>query len=786
MATETQEANAPLAGDAEIIQEMLDNYELAYEFERENREAAEKDLAILAGNTWSEADRQQREADGRPCMQFPLLNQYTDQVIGDWRQNRAEIIARPGEGQMAPREFVTEQGQKVEAHEAYAGLIRATVRDGGAKEARDMAFEQAVSSGFGHYRIVTEYSKTGFDQVIKYHRITDQFSVYWDPSDYSYSRENAWWCQIVVTMPRKSFERDFPGAMSAADLPVPTHLQDWFAGDTVRVGEYFRKVPVSRTIVLLSDGRVVDADQLEPIADELKTQGITVVKDRTIQDHKVEWYKATGLEILERQTDYPGRYIPIVSVWGKEQNSGGGRIRYRSLIRYAHDAQRMVDYMRTAGIERIALEPKVPFIIGASQLGDYQGLWKTANYMTHAFLPYDDSVNPNPPQRQFPQQAATGMLQEANQAREDIKGAVGMYDAGVGNRSNETSGKAIMARQRESDVMSFPFIDNMGRSLNYEAKVVSDLIPKILDTRRAARMLNADESEVSLIVNQEIRDEQTGQMVKLNDLSICNFEVSVDIGPSYTTLRQEVSDQMERFITAVPAAGALTGDLIAQMQDWPLAKQFSERLKYLLPPEIRAAEDAKTSGEEPLPAHVEQQMQQMDMMIQQLQAQLQQAMPELEKAQVELTKAKMDADRAKVEQAMNKQADELKREKAALDYDKRVMALEKSVDDMRTGVEQQAGQEVGQMLQAHQDIMTRTEQAMAAFQSIGQQIAQGMAQNGQAIREAVAATSASAERIAQSADMITAFIKADRVATFDEQGNPVGMQVVGFGEIRIQ
>ena len=176
----------------------------------------------------------------------------------------------------------------------------------------------------------------------------------------------------------------------------------------------------------------------------------------------------------------------------------------------------------------------------------------------------------------------------------------------------------------------------------------------------------------------------------------------------------------------------------------------------------------------------------MDMMIQQLQAQLQQAMPELEKAQAELTKAKMDADRAKVEQAMNKQAEELKREKAALDYDKRVMALEKSVDDMRTGVEQQAGQEVGQMLQAHQDIMARTEQAMAAFQSIGQQIAQGMAQNGQAIREAVAATSASAERIAQSADMITAFIKADRVATFDEQGNPVGMQVVGFGEIRIQ
>lgn len=1124
MATETQEKGERKEGDAALVQEILDNFALAYEFEKDNREAAEADLKILSGKTWREEDKQQRQSDGRPCMQFPVLNQYTDQVIGDWRQNRAEIVARPGEGQMEPRAFLTDQGKEIKAHEAYAGLLRAIAADGGAREARDMALEQVVSCGFGHYRVVTEYAKTGFDQTIQYKRIVDQFSVYWDPASYDFNREDAMWCIISVEMPRVAFERQHPESM-VSDLPVPSHLTSWFGGDTVRICEYFRKVPVEKTIVLLSDGRVVDADDLEPIADELAAQGVTVVKDRTITDHQIEWYKATGVEILERQTDYPGRYIPIISVWGKEQNCGNGRLAYRSLIRYAHDAQRMFDYLRplaldtplptptgwttmgavkvgdhllddsglptrvigvspvhvhrdcfrvrfsdgssivadaehpwpveergkrtaqgqtwtselrrtdelrpgdhfinvaqplqlpetelpidpyvlgiwladgtaiggrvtegaedvhvireqiiarghdvkdvcfdrngagtfrivglttqlrsanlinnkhipdvylrasedqrrsllqglmdgdgnvhrqngncsfvtttpalangvhellrslgirptrarrpgnhsrlvgydvtlkdydemtftcppgeavfwlprkaerqqaprkacrrrtkrhgivavepvasvpvkcvrieaashlflagegmipthnTAGIERIALEPKVPFVIGTSQIGDYSGLWQTANSVNHAYLPFDDSQNTNPPQRQFPAQAATGILQEAGQAREDIKGAIGMYDASIGNRSNETSGKAILARQRESDIMSFPFIDNMGRAMNYETKVVADLVPHIFDNRRAARILNADESEMRIVLNDEIRDEQTGQMIRLNDLSICNFEVSVDIGPSYTTLRQETSEQMLQFIQAVPAAGALTGDLIAKMQDWNGADQYAKRLRYLLPPEIREAEDMEASGEQPVPAHIQMQLDQANQMLETLQAQLQQVMPELEKAQGEITKAQMDADRAKVQQTLDKQASDLKGQQASLDYDKRVMALEKALTQMQESVRTQTESDTGQMMQAHQEIMGRTEQAMAAFQAIGQQIADGMQQNGEAIRDTAQTMAQSADQIAAAATLITQYLRADRVATFDEQGNPVGLRVEGFGEIRIQ
>jgi hypothetical protein len=45
-------------------------------------------------------------------------------------------------------------------------------------------------------------------------------------------------------------------------------------------------------------------------------------------------------------------------------------------------------------------------------------------------------------------------------AADDIKSVTGQYNASLGQTSNERSGKAILARQRESDTGTYHYVDN--------------------------------------------------------------------------------------------------------------------------------------------------------------------------------------------------------------------------------------------------------------------------------------------------------------------------------------
>src|SRR5688500_6818393 len=73
-----------------------------------------------------------------------------------------------------------------------------------------------------------------------------------------------------------------------------------------------------------------------------------------------------------------------------------------------------------------------------------------------------------------------------------MKSFIGIYDASLGARSNETSGRAIMARQREGDVSTFHFIDNLSRAIRHGGRILLDLIPTVYTTERMIRILGED------------------------------------------------------------------------------------------------------------------------------------------------------------------------------------------------------------------------------------------------------------------------------------------------------
>jgi hypothetical protein len=227
-----------------------------------------------------------------------------------------------------------------------------------------------------------------------------------------------------------------------------------------------------------------------------------------------------------------------------------------------------------------------------------------------------------------------------------------MHDASLGMKSNETSGKAIMARQREGDTSTFHFIDNLSRAIQHAGRILVDLIPHCYTPGQMVRVLGQDGRSATVEVMNRMPGDPVPEAqpfeegidpgIKMAfDFGVGRYDVVVDSGPSYTTRREETATQMIEMIRAVPQVGALIGDKLAKNLDWPDAEEISERLKKMLPPQL--------TGDGGLPPEVEQQMQQGMQLIQQQQAELEQlkADKSLEARKVEIDAMKAETERLK-------------------------------------------------------------------------------------------------------------------------------------------
>ena len=260
-----------------------------------------------------------------------------------------------------------------------------------------------------------------------------------------------------------------------------------------------------------------------------------------------------------------------------------GKRHFRSLIRGAKDAQRMFNYWRTTSTELVALAPKAPFIGRKGAFETDAAKWATANTQSHAFMEYDGG---EAPQRQPFSGVPAGALQEALNASDDIKSVMGIYDASLGARSNETSGKAIIARQMESDNATFHFVDNLSRAIRHAGRIMIDLIPQVYSVPQVVRIVGEDGEPDMKRINQPVQEQQedprTGEMreiTKIYDLTAGRYDLTVSAGPSFASLRQEAANQMIELIRAYPDAAPIIGDLLVKNLDWPGADEIADRMR---------------------------------------------------------------------------------------------------------------------------------------------------------------------------------------------------------------
>lgn len=548
-----------------VLTEALERFDGLETKERDQRDLAIEDMrfANAEGGQWEE-DAIEKRAD-RPRYTINKVAGAIDQLVGDQRQNRTDIKVRPVSG-----------GADQDVANIYNGLIRNIEAQSKAENTYDAAYDEAVTGGYGGFRVITEFNDDDqFEQDIKIRPIKSAATSLWFGPAEEYDKRDARWAFLTVDMPINEYKDKFPKAVVSDfsnDQPN-TNVRSWYRDDVVRVAEYWKKIPVIKNIALLSDGRVIDLDDESIILDELAEAGVTVVKQRKAKSHKVVMYLMSGTEILKGPMAWAGKYIPLIPVFGKCSNIQGEEL-VRGLVRFAKDPSRIYNYATSASIEAAALTPKDPFWMTPAMAKGHQSQLGSFNQKNQPFMFFNiDPDNPNMiPQRSGAPSVQAALMTQIQQAGLDIHATTGLEPASLGNVPELKSGKAILAQQAMGDRGSFVFSDNLNKSIQYCGDILVDLIPKIYDTPRMVRTLNIDGTSESQPINQEslnefgevVIDGQTNQPVMVNDITVGKYDVVIETGPAFNTQRQESAQQLIDLAKASPVFEQVATDLIAK------------------------------------------------------------------------------------------------------------------------------------------------------------------------------------------------------------------------------
>lgn len=567
---------------ADDLQDAREAYDDAVAADQHNLDEAITDFRFAAGDQWPAEILSQRSGNGleaRPTLTIDRTSQFVRQVTGDLRQSPPAIKARPMDNTSDP-----------EMADVFTGLIRhIEAQSGGSNRVYIPAAEHAVIGGIGHFRVMTRYTaEDSWDQDIFLAPIPSAFAVMWDPGARSIVRDDAEHCFVTDRITQKEFKRLAPD-VAPTDWPAwRNEFSKWCDGDLIVVAEWWRKVPVKRTLLLLEGGVVLEDNQANAERIAMAREAGAIKAERKADGYKVTCTKMSGDRELAKPTDWAGRYIPIVPVIGEEINVHDKIVR-RGMIRQLRDPQRMYNYHRSAFVEAVALAPKAKWTATADHIVGYEDLWRNANTTSSPVLIYNaDPRAPGGPQRVAPDMPAAAILTEMQSAASDMEAVTGMYRASLGQQQGQQSGRAKLMDRKEGDTGTFVYRDHLDQAVAHAGRILIDLIPKIYDTPRIVRTLGEDGTEDFVAVNQP---------GGINSLNVGKYDVVATSGPGWNTRREEARESMIATLQAVPQIGQVAPDLIVEAQDWPGADKLRARLRKTLPPGLVEPEP----GEQPPP-----------------------------------------------------------------------------------------------------------------------------------------------------------------------------------------
>jgi hypothetical protein len=598
------------------IEAAIKFHHLCTEAESENRAQGLEALQFRWGDQWPVQIQNSRTLEARPFLTINKVDTFCRQIENQQRQQRPRIKVDPVNG---------------EADKKIADVIKGMIRHievsrGGADLAYDTGFSSAVTCGFGYWRVLTDYvSDSSFDQEIYLAPIDNPFTVYFDPNSTMPDGSDSKACLISTLMRKKDFEAQYPKAdtQGFTEKSLGDHTAEWITKEDIRVAEYFYITNKPEKLHKLSNGMSVWDSELPEGA--LEEHQLQIVDTRKSNRPTVKWCKITCNNVLEER-DIPGRYIPVVPMYGNVTVIDGKRKR-SGVVKNAMDPQRMVNFHETTATESVALAPKAKWVMAEGQDEGHENEWAQANVSARPILHYKqtdvDGREAPAPQRQQPELPPSGTLELLQQSSQNLREVIGVIDPAQRLAGN-VSGKALQGEQKQSDNSNFHFYDNLTRSIRHTGKIILEWIPHYYDQERVVRIIGDDGRAETATINQQAPDPAINAV--LNDVTVGEYDIVMDIGPGYNSKRQEAVDMMMPLISQHEDLFKAIGDLVFRNMDFPGAEMIADRLAAANP---LAQIDEKSD----IPPQIQMKLKQQDQQIQQLNQQLQAAGMEIKTRQ---------------------------------------------------------------------------------------------------------------------------------------------------------
>lgn len=610
--------------DDELIQTATERYQQAQDGWSEIYEKSRDDLYFLSDEPnaqWS-ADLL-KDRINRPIFTIDQLSQFVHQVENEERMNTPSI-------EIIPDDEMTD----VKKAEVVQGIIRGIEYKSNADAAYDTAGSFAIRGGIGFIRVDHDYAKDeGFEQEFKINRVVNPLSCYIDPNSIQPDGSDAMWGFVLEDIPLKTFEKKYPKAnpISFGEKEAKKDRQK----DKVTVAEYFEKVEEYEEVGMTEDGEVQKVDK-DGQYKSVRKQKKCVIKR----------YKLSGQDVLE-ETTFPGKYIPLVPVYGEEAWVEGKR-NLLSLIRKAKSSQQIFNLGVSLDIEMLMKQPQASFMAGAGQISGFEHEYADptkANVLHYNVEDVQGNKLP-PPQRVNPPASPVGFINMSREAVDNIKSTLGMYSAAIGQRGNATSGKQEQIQQRESDVGNFHFPDNLVRSVTHVGQIIVSGLKKIYDTPRAVKMVDKEDNFKMIGINgHRVKDQEEDY-----DLTEGSFDVRVKTGPSFTTQREAAAQFGMELAQALPEMAPGFVDLVAKYKDGAGAAAYAARLKKMVDPKLLSDEEKDKELPDPQVVALTQQLEQAMAAMQAMQAELQskRAETQIKMAEVGIKQEEVNVKKAEV------------------------------------------------------------------------------------------------------------------------------------------
>jgi hypothetical protein len=649
-----------------------DRFQVDKEYWSDIYEKAKEDQFFLSDDQfaqWSEEDYQSRVRTGRPAITIDQLGQFVHQVVNDIRINTPTINVLPSGGDAS-----------VEVAEVYKGLIKNIEYASNADDAYDTAATNSVKSSFGFIRVDHEYEdEESFNQVLRIKRVVNPLCHYIDRESIEPDGSDAKHGTIIEKITVKEFKSRYPDKDPVSfdkDQETKANPKD---DDYIYIAEHFVKEEQSKSIAVDDNGNVFDYQD-----------GLPYKNMREVKKTVIKRFVLSGKEILA-ETTFPGKYIPLVPVYGEEAWIDGKRCLF-SLIRRSKEAQRMYNYWRSLETELLQKAPQAPVLAAEGQVEDYVDDWTNpSKSMVLRYKTTDAQGNPiPPPQRLEPPTIPTGIVNAARQAVDDIKATMGLYNASIGARSNETSGIAIQRRQAEGDVATYHFGDNLIKSISQVGRILVCAIPEIYDTPRVLRILGLEDEPKMVGVNGAVAEGQPQTI----DLKQGKYEVKVVTGASFTTQRQEAAQFFSDIVTKQPQLMNVMGDLLFKNMDFSGAQVMAERMKKFVDPRFLGEEEAAEMQQDPEKMQLQAAIQEGTQYIQELEAKIK-TLEDMSKIQREKDGLQLSYEKTQAEvQLARLQVENLKKDLIIAE-----MKTKQNIQDMADQVEDEIENDLGDALE---------------------------------------------------------------------------------------